>query len=437
MSHFELGRHHGIDVRGFPTGSVVQLCGSRLVPPKPIGNAVNLSEERRDARRVIAFFAAGLFAVSTLACSDPLVFADWTIPVAEGTRVVEYPAVPDEDRAGHRIELAEELVIRGGDDDASSFYQPFGVLIDDAGRTYIVDLGETRIQVYDDDGDYVRSLGGEGSGPGEFRGTQGGWVTIIATLAGEHVVAYDMQQSRISVWNMAGEHVRDRILDEFRLRSLLGGDGNTGFVGVTMARSDAGSEEAVVAVDFEGQLDRTYVSLPRPENLNFGVVTTSDPSGGPAFAAAKDGTVYASAGDEYQVLAVGTGGEQRWALRVAHQRLPLTDDDRARILDRLSMDGTHEVDDSNVNWPSHIGSISRLAVDGHGHLYVFAAEPPYVDESPDIDVDVYGADGERLFAGTMPRISWSEAAADYVVALRRNRQTEEREAVRYRLVEPF
>lgn len=58
-------------------------------------------------RRLVLVLAS----VATLACSEPLEFADWTIPVPEGTRIVEYPGVPEEERVA-RIELVEDLVVR-------------------------------------------------------------------------------------------------------------------------------------------------------------------------------------------------------------------------------------------------------------------------------------------------------------------------------------
>ncbi len=48
--------------------------------------------------------------LSLSACAEPLEFADWTIPVPEGTRVIEYAAVPVEERT-ERIEVVEELVL--------------------------------------------------------------------------------------------------------------------------------------------------------------------------------------------------------------------------------------------------------------------------------------------------------------------------------------
>ena len=74
--------------------------------------------------------------LSLLACSPtPLEFADWTIPVLEGTRIIEYAAVPIEERT-ERIELIEDLVI--GEREAGpnySFYRAVDLGVDDAGRS--------------------------------------------------------------------------------------------------------------------------------------------------------------------------------------------------------------------------------------------------------------------------------------------------------------
>ncbi len=52
-------------------------------------------------------------------------------------------------------------------------------------------------------------------------------------------------------------------------------------------------------------------------------------------------------------------------------------------------------------------------------------------------VDVYSAEGVRLFAGLIPDVEWRAAQGDYVYAFRTNEATAEQELVRYRLIEPF
>ncbi len=55
--------------------------------------------------------------LATASCAEPLEFADWTIPVPEGTRTVEYAGAPSANRT-ERVELVTDLVI--GDSDAGA-----------------------------------------------------------------------------------------------------------------------------------------------------------------------------------------------------------------------------------------------------------------------------------------------------------------------------
>jgi hypothetical protein len=59
----------------------------------------------------------------------------------------------------------------GGEDTEESFYSvdPTTVGIDDRGYVYVLDRDAYRVLVYDDQGRYVRTMGGEGGGPGEMR----------------------------------------------------------------------------------------------------------------------------------------------------------------------------------------------------------------------------------------------------------------------------
>jgi hypothetical protein len=77
-------------------------------------------------------------------------------------------------------------------------------------------------------------------------------------------------------------------------------------------------------------------------------------------------------------------------------------------------------------------------VDGQERLYVF----PQVSVSGGpseglVPVDVYSPEGDHLFSGLMEQFEWTAASGDLVYGIRVNPQTEEREPVRYRLVEPF
>ena len=114
--------------------------------------------------------------LAAVACSEPLEFVDWVVPVPDGARLVEYAAVTDEERAGKRIELEPELVISArGDDPNYAFYRPSAIGVDDAGNIYVADSSNARVQVFDAGGEYVRTLGRAGQGPGEFSSLSGSY----------------------------------------------------------------------------------------------------------------------------------------------------------------------------------------------------------------------------------------------------------------------
>jgi len=400
-----------------------------------------LRRPRGDSFRILTVPALVVIvaAAAATACSDPLVFADWTIPVPEGTRVVEYADVSDEERAGHVIELVEDLAIGPrGDDDNYALYNPRPVQTDSRGNIYVLDGGNSRVQVFDADGEYLRTQGSAGGGPGEFQGARGGFVQVYTTVAGDQLVAYDVAQSRLMEWSPEGEHLGDHVITEPRVARFVGGFDDGTLATLTITRTEEGSRHGVVRLSSSGEQLGDYISLPRPDNFMVGGrVGLPRPDVNVTFAAADDGTVYATAGDEYQVLSLDRNGAPRWALRVAHERAPLTAQDRTDVLDLLR-NNFPDLDDSGTQWPDHIASIGHLAVDGHGHLYVYAPGAVFYNPEPDlVAVDVYAPDGERLFSGMAPPFRWTDAAGDFVYGTRRNEQTEEFEPVRYRLVEPF
>lgn len=374
-----------------------------------------------------------LLLAAPVACSEPLEFADWTVPVEEGARIVEYADVPPEDR-GERVELVEDLVVGPrGDDPNYLFFRPSGVAVDGDGRMYVLEMGNTRVQVFDAAGNYVRTLGGPGQGPGELE------LPVGITIADDLVIVLDWGNRRLSMWSLDGDHVGDTSIAD-RLESSIFALTAGSFVGASERRLEDRSQVIDVArYSMEGTEELRYTSLPQPEQFQImgasGGMVFPQLVGGPSFAAAADGSVYATAGREYQVLAFEPEGAPRWALRVARPAPAFGVEHRDAVLDPLR-ERMEDIDSLELDWPTHMNTLGRLAVDGHGHLYVL----PYVfrdmgaEEPP---VEVYSAAGDRLFAGTMPQQRWSAARGDYVYGMRTNPETDESELVRYRLAEPF
>ena len=97
--------------------------------------------------------------------------------------------------------LVETGRIGGTDDSANSLTRPWSFALDGAGRLYVADAKPAVVKEFGSDNRLIRTIGREGSGPGEFR------VAFIA--AGDSaVVVHDPQSARATVFDTAGTLVR-------------------------------------------------------------------------------------------------------------------------------------------------------------------------------------------------------------------------------------
>ncbi|MFQ5742488.1 MAG: 6-bladed beta-propeller [Acidobacteriota bacterium] len=379
-----------------------------------------------------ALTAAVVAVVLAVACfSERLEFADWTISVPEGTRIVEYPDVPMEERT-ERIELVEDLVIGEREEDPNyvfyfTSYTPGAVDVDEQGHIYILDAGNHRIQVFDESGEFVHSMGREGEGPGELERPD------EITVVGKRLLVADSGLAKIATWTLNGQHVRDLSVDFTRSFNQIAGMPDGSLVVSYDSRTVEGPRRRSVkrlSADLEELHLYATTPAPTPSIVTFPsgdrVATVSVMLESPAaeFAVTRGGNVYLSGAQEYQVLAFTSSGQWRWAARVASTPEMYKEDEIEKTLEFIHRNFP-QVKRSDIDWPERHPMISYLRVDGHGHLCVFPyARDSGVEEGGQRPVDVFSSAGEMLFSGTIRR-QWDAAKGNYVYMLEQNKETEE------------
>ena len=102
------------------------------------------------------------------------------------------------DTNGWRIVETGRLV--AVDSGESGIVNPRDVAADASGRLYVVDGGPLVIKVFEPDGRFVRTIGREGAGPGEFRGAMIG-------LHQNHIVVQDPTLARLTIFDTAGTYI--------------------------------------------------------------------------------------------------------------------------------------------------------------------------------------------------------------------------------------
>jgi len=120
--------------------------------------------------RMFAQFAAAALLIQACTSPGPVTSSTHQFSVLdnEGLRVALNEGGPK--FPGH---LRLQLDLSVGESEGPEeyiFYRPVDLAVGPAGRMYLYDAGRHGILVYDANGKYLRTLGREGGGPGEFEG---------------------------------------------------------------------------------------------------------------------------------------------------------------------------------------------------------------------------------------------------------------------------
>ncbi len=115
-----------------------------------------------DLRSVIAL--SGMLAAS----GTPALAGSWAGKevTKDGVVHVMNPGTPSD---GPSSAAPQELWRAGGDDEDVIFGVVRDIAVDDAGNIYLLDVQLSQVHVFNRDGGFLRQIGREGEGPGEFR----------------------------------------------------------------------------------------------------------------------------------------------------------------------------------------------------------------------------------------------------------------------------
>ncbi len=124
---------------------------------------------------------------------------DFSVSMEAGVATALNNGVPKYEGALFRVEKAVTLK-EDTERPESLMYQPGGIRMDAEGRFYVMDGGNHRIAVFGPTGEYERSMGREGQGPGEFSGN----LLALNDLIDDVLVIYNADLRRITLYRTDG-----------------------------------------------------------------------------------------------------------------------------------------------------------------------------------------------------------------------------------------
>lgn len=152
---------------------------------------------------IILFISALMILVS---CQKQKAEWESTVEIENGVKLVMNPGYPRDGTMTYDLE--EELSVGMKEEDEKYILiNPQDVKVTDDGTIYILDWEDNCIKVYDNQGKYLRKIGREGQGPGEFLTP-----CYFAVSSDERIYLMDCRNSKTIIMDTDGAFI-----SEFRL----------------------------------------------------------------------------------------------------------------------------------------------------------------------------------------------------------------------------
>jgi hypothetical protein len=121
-----------------------------------------------------------------------------SVEIIDGVEYVHNKEVPLHPKK--TVSFEEDLSIGGEDDEGNIvLFRPTSFIVDRNENIYIIDWQDQAIKAFNQNGEYIRTIGRKGEGPGEFRS-----IRYLTFLPNGRLLAMDYGARRTSIFNSSG-----------------------------------------------------------------------------------------------------------------------------------------------------------------------------------------------------------------------------------------
>lgn len=282
-----------------------------------------------------------------------------------------------------RWRLVEDLRIGSMEGDGPDLFGQIGdVAVDDEGRIYVLEAQASEVRIFDAEGQWVRTLGGQGEGPGELNVPFGG--AVYAMDDGTVVVNNSMNR-RWEIFSAGGDFLTSVPIESMSLGTggSVGGDGAIYARDLSMSAS-GDRRTSVVRWALEGGSLAVTDTIPAPElpeSTTFQVSTSANGNTmtvnfpvpfvhQPSWQFDADGRFRVEPGDGYRIVILDQSLDTVRIIERQYTPIPVTDEEIAERERSMQGGPLAEADLDMSLIPEHHPAFDVLHLDDTGHLWV-------------------------------------------------------------------
>jgi len=352
----------------------------------------------RASLAVIITASAMSLVVFASSCSKKTVETGWKaeIEVVDGVKTIRNPETP---RYGtFAFDLAEDLVIGREKDEAYFFPGRVQLDIDGQGRFYVCDWGNRRVQVYDTGGIYIRTLGRQGQGPGEY-GFPG---NVLVDRFGNAYINNPSARSLV-VFGPDGVFKKNILIKTFLATMILGPGGTLVGAPQPNIQEEGGPKNKLLQLGPDGEMLRTIATYP-VNGASPGQLLIHWYVGQIAFCPRPDDSFFYGFSLDYKVHIAGREGQELFAFSKVEESQTITSQeaDMTRESGAFIWYGQGDPRKAPLDMPDHRPFFTRFISDDLGRLYVIRFKPITEKDVKTSEIDVFSKDGYYLYRMTWP-----------------------------------
>jgi len=285
--------------------------------------------------------------------------------------------------------LTEEISIGEKGSEEEIFSENIFITVDDEENIFVTDMNLNNIKVFDRSGDYVRTIGKQGQGPGELNMPTGIQITPEGELMVEEVL-----NRRLSFFTPQGKFLRSTsTADKTSLTGLIiGPKGDMVGREMTMEENKLWWEVKKYDKNLNELFTVARVEFPNPlqGKINpFELMIVFDID--------NDGNIIYANSKEYEIKFLSPEGKHIKSITKKYDTIKITEKDKKEMLDRIPETPGVNVKE-RIEFPKYYPAFQNFTLDEKGRIFVRTFQKG--KQEGEYMVDIF--DSEGYFIAQMP-----------------------------------